>query len=123
MDKSKISTYGKHYSEKGLGQKIVTLPDSTKTKLLKKVATLYAILTEPDVPVWVKASIIGAFGYFICPVDVIPDVIPIVGFLDDIAVMGFILVELSAYDSSSVQTRAEELLAKWNVSDAVKSLQ
>ena len=123
MDKSKISSYGNHYSEQGLGQKIVTLPHSTKTKLLKKVATLYAILTEPDVPAWVKASIIGVFGYFICPVDAIPDVIPGVGFLDDMAVMAFILVELSAYASSSVQNRAEELLVKWNVSDVVTSAQ
>jgi len=44
-----------------------------------------------DVPWKTIAAIVGALIYFISPVDVIPDFIPVVGYLDDAAVIGFAL--------------------------------
>ncbi len=38
-----------------------------------------------------KAMIIGALGYLISPLDVIPDAIPIAGLSDDLAVLIFVL--------------------------------
>lgn len=45
--------------------------------------------TYPDVPWKTIASIVGALIYLISPIDVIPDFIPVVGYLDDAAVIGF----------------------------------
>lgn len=44
-----------------------------------------------DVPWKTIAAIVGALVYFISPIDVIPDFIPVVGFLDDAAVIGLAL--------------------------------
>ena len=41
---------------------------------------LYYVLQSPDVTVSNKALILGALGYFILPLDLIPDVIPALGF-------------------------------------------
>ena len=37
------------------------------------------------------AMLAGALAYVVCPIDVIPDVIPVVGYLDDIGVLGYAL--------------------------------
>jgi uncharacterized membrane protein YkvA (DUF1232 family) len=38
-------------------------------------------------PVQVKAALVGALAYFVLPFDIMPDVLPLVGFTDDAAVL------------------------------------
>jgi uncharacterized membrane protein YkvA (DUF1232 family) len=38
-------------------------------------------------PLHVKATLVGAIAYFILPTDAIPDVLPVIGFTDDAAVL------------------------------------
>jgi uncharacterized membrane protein YkvA (DUF1232 family) len=38
-------------------------------------------------PLQVKAALLGALAYFVLPFDVIPDVLPILGYTDDAAVL------------------------------------
>lgn len=53
---------------------------TTATDLMDKAITLYALLKSSSTPAWAKAAIIGALGYFICPLDAVPDFLP-VGFV------------------------------------------
>lgn len=55
---------------------------------------------------------IGALGYFILPIDLIPDAIPLLGFTDDAAVLIFIIKQLSCIDEE-VKKQAKEKLAEW----------
>jgi uncharacterized membrane protein YkvA (DUF1232 family) len=48
---------------------------------------LWALATDPRVPASRKALLGLAGAYIISPVDLIPDVIPVVGAMDDVAVM------------------------------------
>ena len=54
-----------------------------------------------EVPWKMIAAIVFSIGYLIMPLDVIPDVLPIFGFTDDITIFGFVLAgfaaELDAY--------------------------
>jgi uncharacterized membrane protein YkvA (DUF1232 family) len=50
------------------------------------VATFYCA-TDPATPRRVRLVLLGALGYFILPVDVIPDIWPVIGFTDDAAVL------------------------------------
>ena len=43
----------------------------------------------PKVSILDKAIIIGSLGYFISPFDIIPDFIPVIGFMDDISALLF----------------------------------
>jgi uncharacterized membrane protein YkvA (DUF1232 family) len=47
----------------------------------------YYCAFDRDTPLSVKATLIGALAYFVLPTDVIPDVLPVIGFTDDAAVL------------------------------------
>lgn len=57
------------------------------------VVSLYEMLVDPDftVPWQTKAKIIVALGYFISPVDAIPDAVPVFGFVDDALVVAYVV--------------------------------
>jgi uncharacterized membrane protein YkvA (DUF1232 family) len=42
---------------------------------------------DRQTPLHVKAAFVGALAYFVLPVDVIPDVLPVIGYSDDAAVL------------------------------------
>ena len=44
-----------------------------------QVLTLLHTMRDKETPLWAKSTILGALVYFICPLDAIPDVIPVVG--------------------------------------------
>ena len=39
-------------------------------------------------PLPVKATLVGALAYFVLPTDAIPDILPVIGFTDDGALLG-----------------------------------
>ena len=52
---------------------------------------LYHLARDPRVPWTVKAALAGLAAYLACPIDIIPDWIPGVGYLDDILLVGFVV--------------------------------
>src|SRR5512140_92713 len=55
-------------------------------------------------PLQVKATLVGAIAYFVLPLDAIPDVLPVLGFTDDAAVLA-IAIKLVA---SSIRPEHKE---------------
>jgi uncharacterized membrane protein YkvA (DUF1232 family) len=51
-------------------------------------AKLYRYVKDPSVALWRKLAGVGALAYLVMPLDVIPDVLPLVGWLDDVGVLG-----------------------------------
>jgi uncharacterized membrane protein YkvA (DUF1232 family) len=47
----------------------------------------YYCAFDKETPASVKATLIAAIAYFVLPVDAIPDVLPVIGFTDDAAVL------------------------------------
>ncbi|MGA2566680.1 MAG: YkvA family protein [Pseudolabrys sp.] len=47
----------------------------------------YYCAFDKDAPLSVKVTLIAALAYFVLPVDAIPDVLPVIGFTDDAAVL------------------------------------
>jgi len=56
-------------------------------ELYEAVMTLLRLLKDPDTPAWLKALAVAALLYFLCPTDAVPDVLPYVGYGDDLAVV------------------------------------
>lgn len=61
-----------------------------------------------EVPVGTIIAILSALIYFVSPVDLIPDVVPGVGYVDDAAVIGFALLmvksDLDGYKEWRIKT-------------------
>ena len=47
----------------------------------------YYCAFDQATPMQVKATLVGALAYFVLPFDIVPDVLPLIGFTDDAAVL------------------------------------
>src|SRR3712207_4192487 len=74
---------------------------------------LYYTLENDKVSVKDKAIIIGALGYLISPLDMMPDAIPIAGLGDDLAVLIYVLHKVWGEVSDEVKDKARQKLATW----------
>ena len=61
-------------------------------------------------PLAVKATLVGAIAYFVLPIDAIPDVMPILGFTDDAAVLTTALRLVASHVTPEHRTMAQEKL-------------
>ena len=53
----------------------------------RNLYALYKVTGDPRVPLLPKLIIIGVIGYAVSPVDLIPDFIPVLGYLDDLILL------------------------------------
>jgi uncharacterized membrane protein YkvA (DUF1232 family) len=62
--------------------------------LVSHIRVTLRLLREPSVPFIVKLIPVAAAGYVISPLDFVPDILPIIGQLDDI---GIVFIALEAF--------------------------
>ena len=104
---------GKHYSDEKFWGKVKEFGIKAGSSVVYTALLLYYTLQKPDVPKKVKAAIIGGLGYFILPIDTIPDVLAGLGFTDDLFVLGAALVQVAMYIDQDVKNRSKEQLKQW----------
>ncbi len=106
-------TYSKHYSEDGFRQKLVRHAKTAGRQVVEKALWLHYAARSPATPRWAKAAIYAALGYFILPLDAIPDVTPLLGFSDDLSIMATALAATALYITDDVKLQARKTLTKW----------
>lgn len=74
------------------------------------VASYYCAL-DPETPGKAKAVLLGALAYFIMPMDAIPDILALVGFSDDIAVLTLAIATVRANLTEAHRIAARKSLA------------
>jgi len=84
---------------------------------------LYYTLQSDKVSKADKAIIIGALGYMISPIDVIPDAIPIAGLTDDLAVLLYVLKKVWTGIDPEIIAQAREKLSKWFDEEEINDIQ
>lgn len=73
---------------------------------------VYYALRSPALPWKDKAKIVAALAYLILPFDILPDAIPVVGIIDDAAILWAVLRLLVVIDDS-IKAQAAERVRKW----------
>jgi len=76
----------------------------TKISFVRDIIALYNYMLDSRVSWYRKAIVVVGLIYFITPIDAIPDLVPLFGYMDDLGVIGSILKflghELSSYYDS-----------------------
>jgi uncharacterized membrane protein YkvA (DUF1232 family) len=62
-----------------------------KISFAKDILALYRYMKDPFVKWYRKAIVVAALVYFIVPIDTIPDITPLFGYLDDLGVITALL--------------------------------
>lgn len=105
--------FSSQYSEEGFWDKAKKYAVVAGESVLEPALKMYYAATDADTPAWAKATIYGALGYFISPVDAIPDVIPVVGYSDDLGVLVAALAATAAHIKESHAQKAQETIQQW----------
>ena len=88
---------GKNSTEKDIrriGKKLFFKCKGPVKKVWDKVEFMWALIQKSGVPPEGVIKIVGALIYLILPADVVPDIIPFAGFLDDVAVITVVYNEI-----------------------------
>ena len=75
------------------------------------VLAAYYCAFDRDTPIQVKAALLGALAYFVLPFDVIPDMMPLLGFADDAAVLATALRLVASHLQPEHREAAQRALA------------
>ena len=114
--------YSGKFSANDFAEKISRIAKRAGAKLVYAALLLYYTLQSDKVSTADKAIIIGALGYLISPLDVIPDAIPIAGLTDDLAVVIYVLKKVWDSVDETIQQKAKAKLSKWFDEDEIKDI-
>lgn len=105
--------YKKNYSESGFWDKVTIYAKKAGKKVIEPALKMYYSAQDPNTPTKAKAIIYGALGYFILPIDVIPDVAPVVGYTDDLGVLVTALTTVAIHITDEHVRKAKETMTRW----------
>ncbi len=108
-----IADYRESYTEVHFWLKLSRFARTAGREVVEKALCLFYAAQRPETPAWAKAVAMGALGYFILPTDAIPDIAPIIGYTDDLGVLGFALATIAMHVDDKVRWRAAETLKRW----------
>jgi len=122
MELPDFMSYASKFSQGEFVEKIARIAKRAGAKLVYAALVLYYTLQSDKVSAGDKAMIIGALGYMISPLDVVPDAIPIAGLSDDLAVLLFVLKKVWTDIDPEIQAKAKERLSKWFDEDEIREI-
>ncbi len=105
--------YEEAFSERGFRDKLKAYAKSAGKEVVEKALLLYYAAQEEKAPKWAKATIAGALGYFIVPLDAIADFTPAVGYADDLGVLVLAIAAVAAYVNEDVRAKTATRMKAW----------
>lgn len=111
--KNKLKPYINRFSESGFWQKLQHFARQAGIKTVYSALLLFYAYRRKDTPAWAKTIVLGTLGYFLSPIDAIPDLSPIIGYTDDLGWLSFGLVTIASYINKEVRENARQRLTKW----------
>lgn len=113
MELPDLQKYKDIFTDQRFTEKISRIAKRAGAKLVYAALILYYTLKSDKVSIKDKAIILGALGYLISPLDVMPDAIPIAGLSDDLAVLIYVLHKVWGEVSEDVKQKAKDKLYTW----------
>ena len=109
------SEFARYYKEETFWEKIRGYASAIGKEGIRNALILYYNLQDPEgkVPTWAKGVVLGALGYFIFPLDAIPDMVPVRGFTDDLGVLAAAVGAIALNIPSEAKERARAKMEEW----------
>jgi uncharacterized membrane protein YkvA (DUF1232 family) len=85
---------------------------ATRLPFAEDLVTAYFCAFDRETPRRVQVALIGALAYFVLPFDVIPDMLPFIGFTDDAAVLATAIRLVSVHIRPQHREAARRLIAR-----------
>ena len=99
--------YQENYSESSFWDKIKKFARKAGIKLIYLALLLFYTLQSGNLSLKDKAIIYGALGYFILPIDLIPDWIPVIGLSDDFGTLMYAYKRIKENITDEIREKAE----------------
>lgn len=93
---------------KNVEEKMSGMKRGPLKKVWDKVVYLWEKFKSPEVPARLKITIIGALLYMVLPTDIVPDMIPGIGLIDDLTVIMIVFKEVSSFAVPKLIKKTEE---------------
>jgi len=110
---SEHNQYEEAFSESGFWNKLKKYAKTAGREVVEKALLLFYAAQEEKAPKWAKATIAGALGYFIVPLDAIADITPVVGYADDLGVLALAIAAVATYINDDVRSKTAARMASW----------
>lgn len=108
-----LDEYAQYFNDSKLWRKLRKVARRAGRKAVYYVLVLYYVSRDPAVPTSLKLKVLGALGYFILPLDFIPDALLGLGFTDDLAALAWALFTMRKYVTPEIERKARERLRMW----------
>lgn len=122
MELPDFMSYSGKFAKSDFLDNISRIAKRAGAKLVYAALILFYTLQSDKISIKDKAVIIGALGYLVSPLDVVPDAIPIVGLGDDLAVLIYVLNKVWGDVSEDIKAKAREKLGKWFDDDEIEEI-
>lgn len=113
MESIEKNNYDDLYSEKNYWQKIRNYSSLAGREVIERSLQIYYVTKKHDTPQWAKATALGTLGYFIAPIDAIPDLTPFIGYTDDLGILALAIATLAYYIDDDVKKKAKDKTSQW----------
>lgn len=105
--------YQEKYSDDSFWKKLKHNASKISNVAIEKALTLYFAMKDEETPLWAKTVIAGALGYFIFPLDAVPDILPALGYSDDTVTLIVALVTVGMNIKDKHVKQAQEKAKSW----------
>ena len=92
------------------------------TSLTRKIRALYLCLQDPEMPWLAKAIALLTVAYAVSPLDLIPDWIPVLGYLDDLLILPLLVALVIHLTPREVYLRHQEASSEWKIDPKLRNL-
>jgi len=101
------------FTQDGFWKKLAKQAKKAGYKVIETALGVYYITIDDATPLKIKAIGAGALGYFISPIDLVPDALPVVGYSDDLTVLVGALVILAPYFTDNIRQKVRATMKSW----------
>lgn len=105
---SNIIKYESEFSDNKFWKKTLNIIKNVSVGVIEKALILYYSAKDESTPKWAKSVVYGSLGYLIFPLDAIPDILPGVGYTDDISVIIAAFSTVALYVKDEHKSLAKE---------------